>query len=407
MFLTLARWFQEQDQASNPSELEESVSKVFELHPLRLARALEEAYFAPDDSLRGPFPSPALPFDIISQQLPSGLGRELAAVEDDIYPLTNRPSQPLVWHHLIYAYMIEQTRVFEIFDRVLFHYLYGEQLPPATAAGQRWLRATEDLLFRDAPSFQIYAVTSWLRPDIRASRRNAYMRLFGLDLDHGKINFDEHPPKDSGTYPYPREPGWNQNQPFFDKFEEFVRQVWVGIENVANTSGPNPTDNDGIAKLADDLRIMLADRRKYGNLAREEFVFVSMMSWLHLTLMFDSKIVKDLKAEASAPWERLAKIGDLVEVPAHTHSEGYFRIAEPLSRLLIGIEAGLFSHTGTVAALYTPGAPHDDIFEVITQWLQITGHDLKAPKVAVSGPTPRDGVMPPVGAPTPSSPMLS
>jgi hypothetical protein len=28
--------------------------------------------------------------------------------------------------------MIEQTRVFEIFDRVLFHYLHGEQLPPAT-----------------------------------------------------------------------------------------------------------------------------------------------------------------------------------------------------------------------------------------------------------------------------------
>ena len=60
MFLTLARWFQEQDQASNPSELEGSASKIFELHPIQLARALEEAYFAKDDGLRGPFPSPAL-----------------------------------------------------------------------------------------------------------------------------------------------------------------------------------------------------------------------------------------------------------------------------------------------------------------------------------------------------------
>jgi len=405
MFLTLARWFQEQDQASNLSDPEGSVSKVFGLHPSQLARALEEAYFAKDDSLRGPFPSPALPFAIVDGQLPSGLDRVLGNVPDDIYPLTDRSSQPLVWHHLIYAFMIEQTRVFEIFDRVLFHYLYGERLPPATEGGQRWLRATEDLLFRDAPSSQINAVTSWLRPDIRASRRNAYMRLFGLDLEHGKINFDEHPPKDSGPYPYPREPGWNKS--FFEKFEEFVRQVWRGIENAANTSGPNPTDDAAIATLADDLRIMLADRRKYGNLAREEFVFVSMMSWLHLTLMFDSHIVKDLKAEASAPWERLAKIGDLVEVPAHKHSEGYFRIAEPLSRLLIGIEAGLFNNSGTVPALYSPGAPHDDIFEVITQWLQITGHDLKAPKVVVSGPMPRDGVMQPVGEPTPSSPILS
>jgi hypothetical protein len=152
---------------------------------------------------------------------------------------------------------------------------------------------------------------------------------------------------------------------------------------------------------------MLADRRKYGNLAREEFVYVSMMSWLHLTLMFDSQIVKDLKAEASAPWERLAKIGDLVEVPANEHSEGYFRIAEPLSRLLIGIEAGLFNNPGTVPALYSPGAPHDDIFEVITQWLQITGNDLKASKVAFSPPMPRDGVMPSVGGPAPGSPILS
>jgi hypothetical protein len=400
MFLTLARWFQEQDQASNQSELEGSASKVFELHPSQLARALEEAYFAKDDSLRGPFPSPAHPIDIVGQQLPSGLDRVLADVPDDIYPLVDRPGQPLVWHHLIYAYMIEQTSVFEIFDRVLFHYLHGEQLPPATAGGQRWLRATEDLLFRDAPSFQIYAVTSWLRPDIRASRRNAYMRLFGLDLDHGKINFDEHPPRDIGSYPYPREAGWNKS--FFEKFEEFVRQVWRGIENVANTSGANPTDDAAIATLADDLRIMLADRRKYGNLAREEFVFVSMMSWLHLTLMFDSQIVKDLKAEASAPWERLAKIGDLVEVPAHQNSEGYFRIAEPLSRLLIGIEAGLFNNPGTVPALYSPGAPHDDIFEVITQWLQITGHDLKAPKVVVSGPMTQNGAIPQPGSSIPS-----
>lgn len=48
MFLTLARWFQEQDQASDLSELEASASKLFELHPIQLARVLEEAYFAKD-----------------------------------------------------------------------------------------------------------------------------------------------------------------------------------------------------------------------------------------------------------------------------------------------------------------------------------------------------------------------
>jgi hypothetical protein len=159
----------------------------------------------------------------------------------------------------------------------------------------------------------------------------------------------------------------------------------LGIENARNTSGPNPTAANEIAKLAEDLQVMLVDRRKYGNLGREEFVFVSMMSWLHLTLLFDSPIVRDLKAEARAPWERLATIGDMVDVPAHEHADGYFRMAEPLSHVLMAIESGFFSSPATAPALYLPGAVRDDMMTVLTYWREITGHDLMASKVVLTG----------------------
>jgi hypothetical protein len=388
MFLTLARWFQEQDQASSQDQLEDSAAKIFELHPLLIARALEEAYFAKDEnSSRGPFPSQELPLDFL-EQLPSGLDQQLPDVTDDIYPLADPPPVLFLWHHLIYAYLIEQTRAFEIFQRVIFDYLHGETLEVPSAAGQRWLRATEDLLFRDAPSSQIHALTSWIRPDIRASRRNAYWRLFGIDLDHGK---------DGGeAYPYHKADAANVD--FVRIFEEFAREVWRGIENVVNTSGSNPTDDDAIANLARQLFDMLTVRRRLGNLAREEFVFVAMMSWIHLTLLFDSPIVKDLKAEATSPEQRLEKIGARLDMPAHPKSESYFKLAEPLSRVLIAIESPLFNSPANAPALYGPGALHDDMMTVITHWSIATGRDLKARKVAVS---PSNG-QPAPGVPVPA-----
>jgi hypothetical protein len=357
MFLALARAIQQQNDASTRAELEASAASVFAIHPLLLTVELEAAYAARDEgSVRGPFPSPSLPRDLLEDSPVRGA------------------SLPSLWDHLIYAYVIEQTRAYEIFERVLFEFLHGEALEVASGAGQQWLRATEALLYRDEPSFQIDAVTSWIRPDIRASRRNAYWRMFGLDLDHGK-----------GSDPmYPYEKAQAANLAFVATFEEFSREVWRGIENVVNISGANPTDDAAIANLARQLYDMLRVRRRAGNLAREEFVFVSMMSWLHLTVLFDSPIVVDLRSEATSPEQRLEKIGARVNVPAHPKSESYFRLAEPMSRILIAIETGLFNSPANVAALYAPGPLRDDMMTVITHWSIATGRDLKARSVSVS-----------------------
>ena len=75
--------------------------------------------------------------------------------------------------------------------------------------------------------FFITAITGYVRPDIHATRRNAYQRMFGMDLNHGT--------DDNKPYPYVKAEAANSE--FVSTFEEFLREVWIGMENVNNTSG--------------------------------------------------------------------------------------------------------------------------------------------------------------------------
>ena len=251
----------------------------------------------------------------------------------------------VLWDHLIYAYMIENTRIYEIFRRVVHELLHGEKLGvPGSADSQKWLRTTEELFYRDPPPFFITAVTGYVRPDIHATRRNAYQRMFGMDLNHGT--------DDSKPYPYVKAEAANSE--FVSTFEELLREVWIGIENFNNTSGANPKDDAKIADLAKKLHDMLITRRETGNLSREEFVFVSWMSWFHLTVDSDLPIILDLRAQAASPEQRLFKIAQRVGLPAHGLSNNYFDIADSISLILILIETGIFNRAVAAPALYTP-----------------------------------------------------
>lgn len=294
----------------------------------------------------------------------------------------------VLWDHLIYAYMIENTRIYEIFRRVIHEFLHGEKLGvpgtipgPAgvleTAESQRWLRTTEELFYRDPPPFFITTITSRVRADIDATRRNAYHRMFGMDLNHGA--------EDNKPYSYVKAEAANNE--FVATFEEFLREVWIGMENVNNTSGGNPTDDAKIANLAERLHDMLRTRREAGNLSREEFNFVSMLSWFHLTVDSDLPIIQDLRAQAASPEERLFKIAQRVGLPAHGLSKSYFDIADSISRILIEIETGIFNTRAAAPALYTPdggGDPEEAMRTIIEYWSRITGREMKARRVTPS-----------------------
>lgn len=284
------------------------------------------------------------------------------------------------WDHLIYAYLIENTRIYEIFRQVIYEYRHGEKLGVPLASSQHWLRNTEELFFRDPAPFTIYSVVSYVRPDQGASRRNAYYRMFGMDLNHGR---------DDGK-PYSYIKSDTANREFVSTWEEFLQEVWIGIVNVNNNIGVDPTDNAAIANLARRLHDMLTTRRTFGNLSREEFWYVSMMSWFHLTVEFNSPIVISLRSEGSRDEERLKKISERVKLPAHAKSYYFFRLADPMSRILTQIETGTYNVETAVPALYTPtpGSPVEaDMRRLITFWSLATGRNMKAKAVPVTTAT--------------------
>jgi hypothetical protein len=344
---------------------------LFRLHPSELASLLELAWklrvWDPDKDLG----HPARRSDI--SELPSYL---LA-----FFPFTLPNESPdlklsgnVRWDHLIYAYLIENTRIYDIFRKVIHEYRHGERLGVPLASSQHWLRNTEELFFRDPAPFTIYSVTSYVRPDQGASRRNAYYRMFGMDLNHGM--------DDNKSYPYIK-PN-TANCEFVSTFEEFLREVWVGIANASNTSGYRQTDNAAISNLARRLHDMLRTRRTYGNLSQEEFWFVSMMSWFHLSVEFNSPIVVSLRADGASEEERLKKIAERVKLPAHGKSYYFFRIADPLSRILTQIETGIYNEALAVPALYTPEIPlgtrnpvEADMRLIITYWSYATDRNMK------------------------------
>jgi hypothetical protein len=350
------------------SDLETSANLLFKKHPMDLTLMLEEVWNhkdVSDDAVIEPNTLNSLPLlDHLLTELSSGI------------PYLAQPGDGFMWDHLIYAYMIENTRVYEIFRRVIQEYLYDEKLGIPTADVQKWVRNTEELFYRDPPPFYITSVTSHIRSDMRASRRNAYHRMFGMDLNHGT--------DDNKPYPYTRADA--SNREFITIFEDFLREVWIGIMNISNISGAKPTDDGKLANLAENLYNMMSTRRIYGNLSREEFVYVSMMSWFHLTLEFDSPIVRDLKAEAASPEQRLFKIAQRVRMPAHGLSKSYFDISDPISQVMRAIESNRFNTTATVQNFYDPGLGDlsTAMNTVITHWSLITGRDMKARKVAAT-----------------------
>jgi hypothetical protein len=302
--------------------------------------------------------------------------------QPNIGPLVDRIRRsegevPLIWEHLIYAYMIENTRIYEIFRRVVHEFTHGEKLGLPSVATQQWLRTTEELFFRDPSPFFVPALRSDVRPDIGATRRNAYFRLLGMDLNHGTA--------DGKPYGYVRPDAANKE--FVATFEELLREVWVAMINASNISGTKATDDAKLVDLVRKLREMLMSRRVGGTLSREEFVFVSMMSWFHETVetAVDAPVVVDLRAQAASGEQRLFKIAQQVGLPAHGLSGSYFEIAESISLILLLIELGAFATTAAVAALYTPGQAAEALMrKIITHWSIITGRDIKAGKVAPS-----------------------
>jgi len=296
----------------------------------------------------------------------------------------------LPWDHLGYAYVLENTRAVQILRRVVREYRAGEALGIPSPGTQRWLNATEALLFGAANPLSTWLSTSSIRDDPEAVRRNAYWRLFGLDLAFG----DE----GNGSPKYVKANAANTG--FVTLFEELLFELWQAMSNERNTSGANSSDDDRIYRIAEQLRYELGTRRKSDMLLREELAAATALGWADLTVSIDSPLIVDLRAQATSAGDRLRLIGDRVGLPAHSQSASFFAMAADLSIFLRAIEAGIVSGPDYAWALYLSQPPQgaganppkpigSESRRVITEWAAATGKDLKARGKPVDSNRPR------------------
>ena len=214
-----------------------------------------------------------------------------------------------------------------------------------------------------------------IRPDPEAVRRNAYWRLFGLDLSFGT--------EDEGAPAYEKAAAANTG--FTTLFEELLFELWQAVSNERNLVGVNKADNDRIFRIAEQLKFVLMSRRQKGMLRREELAAVTALGWAELTVSFDTPIVQDLTAQGSSASERLRLMGERVGMKPHSKSAAFFSMASEISILLRMIEAGTVGNADLAWLLYalpsgTATAPRPigvETRRVITEWAAASGKNLK------------------------------
>ncbi|HZI53293.1 MAG TPA: hypothetical protein VFD56_06315 [Chitinophagaceae bacterium] len=302
-------------------------------------------------------------------------------------------------YHLIYAYLIENTRILQIFERLIEKYSNEEDFGIAPPSVYQWILNSERLFFKSETS-KSRNVRSLLRPSFESNRRNAYYRMFGMDLAFGDINSGP-----GGTVSYIK--ARTANQQFIPLFEKYLSEVWQGYINARNSSGPNTSDVNGIVEIATQIRELLKARRggqpggglnayQATNLSMEEFSSVVLATWFAFIISSDTGVVQFLNCQSSTIGERLVKIGAKVGVPAHAKCQDLFEMAGAAANILSLLEIGTYlESTGDVQTMLssldpgkTPTINSDymnNFLTVINNWEKATGHKIKNPEANVRG----------------------
>lgn len=288
------------------------------------------------------------------------------------------PAGSRAWDHLGYSYVLENTRAVQILRRVVRTFRSGEALGIPLLDTQRWLDATESLLFGAANPLSAWLSTSEIRRTAEDVRRNAYDRVFGVQLAFGT---DDNQP-----------PGYDKpnvsNTHFVRLFEELLFELWQAIANVKNSSGVNSSDDDRIYRIAQELQFTLQTRRQQQLLDREELAAATALGWTELSFNANTPVVRDCGVTGTDEAGRCKALGMKVGLPAHSKSEAMFAMAPDLSLFLRTIEADIVKK-GTAWVLYLdqppstapPGSPipiGEESRRLITEWAAATGKDLKA-----------------------------
>jgi len=327
---------------------------------------------------------------------------------------TNSSGKLLPPYHLIYAYLVENSRIAQIFERLIHLYMHDEKLNKATTSQNKlafkWIMNTESLFFSNLSNTNYRNIKTQVRENPESTRRNAYFRMFGMDLAFGDLQANAQVNYYKAEF---------NNQPFIILFEKLLTEIWQAYTNASNFSGANTTDMFVIVDTAQKIQEMLMSRRttetdftnyRYFNLSREEYASVAMMSWLYEVISYDSPLIQFLRCNGGTPGERLINIGNKVGIAAHSKSEGLLDIAPPMNTLLRRIEMGDYNDQEDVELIIrsqvNPAVvgveDHHrqalkELLQIINNWEKATGHRIKNPEASFNGKivVPTNGVKTP------------
>lgn len=314
-------------------------------------------------------------------------------------------------YHLIYAYLMENTRIAQIMERLIYLYQQDEVLGVASPTNDdhrkamQWIMNTENLFYKTLSNTSYRNITGNLRPNPESSRRNAYFRMFGIDLAFDNTNI-----LDGGVIPYYK--AKSANKEFIPLVEQFLAELWQGYINAQNTSGANSTDYQRIIDMAVKIRQMLMSRRgasgtillknyRFMNLSKEEYASVGFLTWLFSVISYDSPLVNFLGCQGNTAAERLSNIGKKVGVEAHKKAHALFDMAGAMATILRNIEFGTFeiiapdvwirlviesqTQDGSTRADQAQKNALIDILTVINNWEKATGHKIKNRESNIAG----------------------
>lgn len=286
------------------------------------------------------------------------------------------PSEQPAWHHFGYSLCIKNTRACQIMTRAVHAFRSGEGLGIASVETQRWVDATEALLFGAVSLLGTAMATSAVRPNAESVRRNAYWRMFGMDLAFGADGATAHS--------YDRAAAANTT--FVALFEELLGEVSSAFGHRRSPARITSKADDRILQLADQVGSLLRARRQNGVLAREELAAATAMGWLEATLSSNTPVIVDLRAQAANPADRLRLVGERVGLAPHAHSGAFLAMAPDLSVLLRVLESGRLKDHRDASLLYSTASPAIGAVtrRVITEWAVATGHDLRQHPPVVS-----------------------
>ncbi len=283
--------------------------------------------------------------------------------------------------HLMYAYMIENTKIFQIFEKVIAKYQMGEDLTipysNRDVNSRLWIENTNLLFFANSP-YSVWNESYNNENNFDSVRRNAFYRLFGMDLNHGI--------GENNTKPVVYHRANHFNGSFIEQLETFLKLCWQMMINYTNTSNLNTTDLIALQEQANSLRTLLLSRRTTENnmenytmlnLSKVEYHSVVMAEWFNHAISYNSPIVMEMGAEGVTPAERLNRLAQKVGMNSHSKAANFLDLAPLLASLLRLLEMNEVDNSYLAAIANPLTRPYALITSILYNYQQATGKDLK------------------------------